>query len=87
MPDCRQLVDNCSTGKVFSTLDLKAGFHNIRASKATQEHLGMVTQRGMYRWLVMEWGLTGAPGYFQFVVDCVLTDCEGVDAYIDDCGV
>jgi len=64
MPDARQLVDHCSQHKVFSTLDLKAGFHNIRLTEASADVSGIATQRGLYRWLRMQFGMVRAPAWF-----------------------
>ena len=45
----------------------------------------MVTQRGLYRWLRLEFGLVGAPTFFQYIMDSALAGEVDVDAYLDDC--
>ena len=42
-------------------------------------------QRGLYRWLRLEFGLVGAPAFFQYIMDSALAGEVDVDAYLDDC--
>ena len=44
-----------------------------------------MTQRGLYRWLRLEFGLVGAPAFFQYIMDSALAGEVDVDAYLDDC--
>ena len=41
-------------------------------------------QRGLYRWLRLEFGLVGAPAFFQYIMDSALAGEVDVDAYLDD---
>lgn len=43
MPNARELLDNCVRGRVYSTLDLKAGFHNVELTEATKAVSGIAT--------------------------------------------
>ena len=50
MPNAFQLIDNCSTRRVYLMLDLKAEFHNVQLLEATKEVSGIAMQKGLYRW-------------------------------------
>ena len=35
-----------------------------------------MTQRGLYRWLRLEFGLVGAPAFFQYIMDSALAGVQ-----------
>ena len=73
---------------VKSSMDIKAGFTNVRVPKDLQKYLGLVTQDGLYVYQRMPFGINAAPAHFQFVMHQVLN--RGADppkhsTYVDDC--
>jgi len=70
------LIDNCvnamSRSSWFSTLDLRAGYHNIPVAEADRDKTAFVTRRGCWRYTVMPFGLTCSPSVFQRLMDMVL---------------
>ena len=65
-------------------MDIKAGYHNVRCTPNTQNVLGITTQEGLFKWVRMPFGPQQAPACFQFIMDSVLHDLDGVCAYLDD---
>lgn len=70
------LIDNCinamSGSSWFSTLDLRAGYHNIPVAEKDRDKTAFVTRRGCWRYTVMPFGLTTSPSVFQRLMDMVL---------------
>jgi len=70
------LIDNCinamSGSSWFSTLDLRAGYHNIPVAEVDRDKTAFVTRRGCWRYTVMPFGLTCSPSVFQRLMDMVL---------------
>lgn len=62
MPVIDQLMDGLSQAKWFSTLDLRAGFHQILLQSGEEFKTAFQTHLGQYEFRVMAFGLTGAPG-------------------------
>ena len=58
-------MDELANAKWFSTLDLRAGFHQILLQQGEEFKTAFQTHLGQYEFRVMVFGLTGAPGTFQ----------------------
>ena len=48
----------------MSSIDLKAGFHNVPLDESTQLKTVFTTPLGRYKWKRMPFGLTQAPAHF-----------------------
>jgi len=64
VPIFDQLMDELAHAKWFSTLDLRAGFHQILLQTGEEHKTVFQTHFGQYEFRVMAFGLTGAPGTF-----------------------
>jgi hypothetical protein len=80
------MLDNIVGAKVFSTLDLKAGYHQIRMSGLDKEKTAFQFGRGKFEFVRMPFGLKNAPMTFQRLMDEFLLglDERAVQAYMDD---
>ena len=58
-------MDELANAKWFSTLDLRAGFHQILLQQGEEFKTAFQTHLGQYEFRVMALSLTGAPGTFQ----------------------
>ena len=64
MPVFDQLMDKFHDARWFSTLDLRAGFHQILLRQGEEHKTAFQTHLGQYEFTVMAFGLTGAAGTF-----------------------
>ena len=70
--------------KVFSTIDLRSGYYHIALGKDSRAKAAFVMPFGKYEFLMVPFGLTQAPTYFQLLMNKVLEGLDFVMAYLDD---
>ncbi len=86
LPLIRETLRNMSVARWFTKLDVIAAFHKIRMAKGEEWKTAFRTRYGLFEWLVMPFGLSGAPASFQRYINYLLREFldDFVSAYIDD---
>lgn len=84
LPRIDALIDNMSGAKVFTRLDLRNGFYQIRMKPGDIYKTSFSCPLGLYEWTVMPMGLINAPASFQRVMTDIFKDLQFVQVYMDD---
>jgi hypothetical protein len=86
LPRKEDLFDQLRGASVFSKIDLRSGYHQLRIRPSDILKTTFITKYGLYEFTVMPFSLTNAPAFFMNLMNSVLMDYldKFVVVFIDD---
>jgi hypothetical protein len=86
LPRIDILFDQLAGARVFSKVDLRSGYHQIKIRLEDVHKTAFSTRYRLYEYLVMSFGLTNAPAHFMYLMNSVfmLELDKYVVVFIDD---
>jgi transposase InsO family protein len=72
LPRISEILEQLKGAACFTTLDLVQGFHQVPMAPADIHKTAFSTRYGLFEWVVMPFGLSGAPGQFMQLMNSVL---------------
>jgi hypothetical protein len=65
LPRIEDLFEQMRGARVFSKIDLRSGYHQMKIKPSDIPKTDFLTRYGLYEFTVMSFGLTNAPAYFM----------------------
>jgi hypothetical protein len=90
LPRVNDIFDQLHGSQVFSKIDLRSGYHQLKIKEEDIQKTTFRTRYGHYEFLVMPFGLTNAPAVFmdmmnrtfrEFVDWCVVVFIDDILVY------
>ncbi|XP_052751027.1 uncharacterized protein K02A2.6-like [Galleria mellonella] len=87
LPTANEAFVRLSGGRIFSKLDLKQAYTQLKVDDATAMLLTLNTPIGLMRMNRLPFGVNAAPAVFQRLMSTALAGMEGVACLLDDVAV
>ena len=71
LPRIDILFDQLAKANVFTKIDLRSGYHQIKIRPEDVPKTTFSTRYGLYEYLFMSFGLANAPAYFMYLMNSV----------------
>jgi len=87
LPLISDVLENIRMKKVFTKMDLRWGYNNVRIKKEDEWKVVFTTLEGFFKPMVMFFGLTNLPATFQAMMNELLRDLINIGkvvVFIDD---
>ena len=87
IPRISDLIDSLSKASIFTKIDLRWGYNNVRIKKGDEWKTAFITPFRLYEATVMYFGFSNAPSTFQSMMNHIMEDLirsGKVMVYLDD---
>jgi hypothetical protein len=86
LPRIEDLFDQMKGASVFSKIDLRSGYHQLKIWESDIPKTTFRIRYGLYEYTMMSFGLTNAPAYFMYLMNKVFMEYldRFIVVFIDD---
>jgi hypothetical protein len=86
LPRIDDMFDQLRGACVFSKIDLRSGYHQLKVRECDIPKTAFVSRYGLYEFMMLSFGLTNAPAYFMYMMNKVFMEYldKFVVVFIDD---
>jgi hypothetical protein len=84
IPRIDDCIDKIGRAKYVTKFDLLKEFYQVPLTDRAKKISAFVTADGLYQYKVTPFGMKNSPTTFQRLMNLLISDIDGIDAYIDD---
>ncbi|KAG5723599.1 hypothetical protein E4T56_gene18161 [Termitomyces sp. T112] len=86
LPCIGDLVDCLCSAKIYTKIDLRSGYNNVRIALGHKWKTAFCTHYGLFEYLIMPFGMTNSPATFQYFMNDIFHNMNNifVIVYLDD---
>jgi len=84
LPRIEDIFAKLAGGTLFSVIDLAKAYHQMVIEEDSRQYVTLNTQKGLYQYNRLVFGIKSAPSIWQRAIDQVLQGLEGTQCYLDD---
>ena len=84
LPRVEDLFAALSGGKYFTKLNMSQAYLQLPLDEQSRELVTINTHRGLFQYTRLPFGVSAAPGVFQWCMENLFQGCKGVSIYLDD---
>ena len=84
IPKVEDLFATLAGGKSFTKRDLSQAYQQIELEETSKNYVVINTNKGLFRYTRLPYGVSSAPGLFQRAMENLLQGLQHVVVYIDD---
>jgi hypothetical protein len=74
LPRIEDLFDKLRGAIVFSKIDLRSGYHQLRIRPSNIPKTASITKYGLYEYTIMSFGLMNVRAFFMYLMNSVFMD-------------
>jgi hypothetical protein len=74
LPRIDDMFDQLQGACVFSKIDLQSGYHQLKICECDIPKTAFISRYGLYKYMVMSFGLTNALAYFMYLMNKVFME-------------
>ena len=84
LPNIEDLFDQMTGSKIFTTIDLASGYHQMLVVPESKKYTAFRTHKELLQWVVAPMGMAGMPGTWSRLMRLLFDNCKNVVVYMDD---
>lgn len=86
LPKISDLINEIAQFRIFSTIDLKSAYHQVRIKDSDKKYTAFEANGGLYQFTRIPFGVTNGVACFQRTIDTLIKEekLTGVFPYLDD---